>query len=176
MLRKFTWAVPQGATEPETAVKFLNLIYTDPEVLNLLSWGIEGVHYQTLEDGTIDFMDGQDASSSGYYLGDVTAIIGNGFLAKVWNGQPANYREECKALNMEAQLSEFLGFGIDNTPVENTLTALTNVINEVRPSFASGISSSDQLPDFIQRLKDADVDAYVATMQAQLDEWIENNQ
>ena len=175
LIRKFTWAVPQAATEPEAAVKFLNLLYTDEEIVNLITWGIEGVHYQTLEDGTIDFLEGQDASTCGYYLGDVTSILGNGFLAKVRAGQPANYREECLKLNQEATVSEFLGFGIDNTPVENTLTALTNVINEMRPSFSSGISGSDQLDGFIEKLKAADVDSYVATMQEQLDAWLESN-
>ena len=176
MIRKFTWAVPHCATEPEAAVKFMNLLYTDEEILNLITWGIEDVHYKTLDDGTIDFVDGQNASTCGYYLGDVTAILGNGFLAKVRTGQPANYREECLKLNQEATLSEFLGFGIDNTSLENTLTALTNVINEMRPSFSSGIEGSDQLDGFIEKLKAADVDSYVAAMQAQLDEWIANNQ
>lgn len=175
LIRKFTWAVPQAATEPEAAVKFLNLLYTDEEIVNLITWGIEGVHYQTLEDGTIDFLEGQDASTCGYYLGDVTSILGNGFLAKVRAGQPANYREECLKLNQEATVSEFLGFGIDNTSVENTLTALTNVINEMRPSFSSGIEGSDQLDGFIEKLKAADVDSYVATMQEQLDAWLESN-
>ena len=39
MLRKFSWAVPVTATEPEAAVKFMNLLFTDAEVLNLLTWG-----------------------------------------------------------------------------------------------------------------------------------------
>ena len=176
LIRKFTWAVPQCATEPEAAVKFLNLLYTDKEVLNLLTWGIEDVHYQTLEDGTIDFIDGEDASTCGYYLGDVTAILGNGFLAKVRTGQPANYREECLKLNQEAALSEFIGFGIDNTGLENTLTALTNVINEMRPVFSSGIEGSDKLDGFIEKMKSADVDSYVAAMQEQLDAWLAKNQ
>lgn len=175
LIRKFTWAVPQSSTEPEAAVKFLNLLYTDLDVLNLITWGIEDVHYRTLEDGTIDFLQGEDAATCGYYLGDCTAILGNGFLAKVRAGQPADYREQILSLNKNAQVSEFLGFGIDNSPVENTLTALTNVINEMRPSYTSGIKGSDELPTFIDKLKSADVDDYVATMQKQLDDWLAAN-
>ena len=175
LIRKFSWAVPQGATEPEAAVKFLNLLYTDEEVLNLMTWGIEDVHYRTLEDGTIDFLEGQDASSCGYFLGDCTAILGNGFLAKVRAGQPADLREQLYELNMNAKVSDFLGFGIDNGPVENTLTALTNVINELRPMLASGVSGEDGVDQLVAKLKGADVDAYVATMQQQLDDWIAAN-
>ena len=175
LIRKFTWAVPQGATEPEAAVKFLNLLYTDEKVLNLITWGIEDVHYKTLADGTIDFMDGQDASSCGYFLGDCTSILGNGFLAKVRAGQPANLREQLYELNMSAQVSEFLGFGIDNGPVENTLTALANVINELRPVVSSGVEEEDGVDRLVAKLKGADVDSYVATMQQQLDDWIAAN-
>lgn len=175
-IRKFTWAVPQSATEPEAAVKFLNLLYTDADIVNLLTWGIEGVHYQTLDDGTIDFMPGEDATSCGYYIGDFSSIIGNGFLAKVRAGQPADYREQTLKLNQNAILSDYLGFGIDTSAATNTLTALTNVVSEFNPSLLAGVSGPDQIPAFIEKLKAADVDNYVATMQQQLDAWIEENQ
>lgn len=174
-VRKFTWAVPQSATEPEAAVKFLNLLYTDSEVVNLLTWGIEDVHYQTLEDGTIDFLDGEDASTCGYYIGDFSSIIGNGFLAKVRTGQPADYRQQTLKLNQNAKVSEFLGFGIDNTSQTNTLTALTNVVNEFGKSLAAGVEGPDTIPVFIEKLKAADVDAYINAMQKQLDQWIDEN-
>ena len=45
----------------------------------------------------------------------------------------------------------------------------------MRPSFSSGIEGSDQLDGFIEKLKAADVDSYVATMQEQLDAWLESN-
>lgn len=174
-VRKFTWAVPQSATEPEAAVKFLNLLYTDEKIVNLLTWGIEGTHYQTLEDGTIDFIDGEDASTCGYYIGDFSSIIGNGFLAKVRSGQDPNYRQKTLELNEKAKVSEFLGFGIDNSSVTNTLTALTNVVSEFGKSLAAGVEGPDTIPEFVDKLKAADVDTYVAAMQEQLDSWIENN-
>lgn len=175
VIRKFTWAVPQNATEPEAAVKFMNLMYTDADIVNLLTWGIEGLHYRTLEDGTIDFLENQDADNCGYYLGDCSAIIGNGFLAKVRSGQPADYRQQTMILNQNAQVSEFLGFGIDNTDVENTLSALTNVIKEMRPALGCGLKDGSGVKDMVDKLKAADVDNYVAAMQQQLDAWIAAN-
>ena len=174
-VRKFTWAVPQSATEPEAAVKFLNLLYTNEEVLNLLTWGIEDVHYKTLDDGTIDFIDGEDASTCGYYIGDFSSIIGNGFLAKVRTGQPADYRQTTLDLNLNANVSDFLGFGIDNSALTNTLTALTNVVSEFGKSLAAGVYGPDKIPEFTEKLKAADVDTYVSTMQEQLNEWIAAN-
>lgn len=42
---KFVWAVPTTADEPEAAVKFMNMMYTDARIENLLAWGVENVNY-----------------------------------------------------------------------------------------------------------------------------------
>lgn len=172
--RKFTWAVPVTATEPEAAVKFMNLIFTDEEVLNLLTWGIEGEHYQTLADGSIDFLDGQDANSCAYFLGDATSILGNGYLAKVRSGQDLDLRETIKKVNEESAVSEFMGFGFATTDLENQVTALTNVFFELGPSLKSGLGNDEINATFKQQLKDAGVDEYIAAAQEQLDAWLAN--
>ena len=175
LLRKFTWAVPVTATEPEAAVKFMNLIYTDEEVLNLLTWGIEGVHYQTMDDGTIDFLDGQDANNCGYYLGDESAILGNGFLAKVRTGSDPNLRAESEEMNRNATVSEFLGFSFDSTGFENQIAGMTSTIMEYRPSFACGLYTESYYNEFIQKMNDNGVEEYIAAIQEQLDAWLESN-
>lgn len=175
-LRKFTWGVPSTSTEPEAAVKFMNLIYTDAEVLNLLTWGIEGVHYQTLDDGSIDFMDGQDATNCGYYLGDCTSILGNGFLAKVRNGQDPQLREKSLELNLSSQVSRFNGFSFDTTGLENQVASLTNTVEQYRPALACGLYTEDYYNEFLQKLQSNGVETYIDTIQGQLDEWLSANQ
>lgn len=173
--RKFSWAVPNTATEPEAAVKFMNLIYTDAEVLNLLTWGVEDVHYQTMEDGSIDFLDGQDANSCGYYIGDETSILGNGFLAKVRNGQATDLRERCEAANLAATVSEFNGFSFNSDGFENQVAGITNTIEEYRPTFANGLYTEAYYNEFINKLKDNGVEEYLAYIQQQLDDWVAAN-
>ena len=173
MLRKFSWAVPVTATEPEAAVKFMNLLFTDAEVLNLLTWGIEGTHYQTLEDGTIDFMDGEDGNTSGYYLGDETAILGNGFLAKVWTGNDPALRETTKELNMNATVSPYTDFSFNSDGFENQVAAITQTIQEYRPSFACGLYTEDYYNEFISKLESNGVNEYIAYIQEQFDAYLE---
>ena len=174
-LRKFSWAVPVTATEPEAAVKFMNLLFTDEEIVNLLTWGIEGTHYQTLEDGTIDFMDGQDATSSGYYLGDETAILGNGFLAKVWAGSDPDLRDQQYEVNMNAYVSPYTGFSFTTTGYENQVASITSVIEQYRPTFANGLYTEDYYNEFISRLEDAGVNEYIAHIQEEFDAWLAEN-
>ncbi len=174
-LRKFSWAVPVIATEPEAAVKFMNLLYTDAEILNLFTWGIEGTHYQTLEDGTIDFLEGQDASNCGYYTGGGTSIWGNGFLAKVRAGQPVTLREDTYKMNMNAEVSKFLGFAFDTTGLENEISLMTNAIEEYRPSFQCGLYTDDYYNEFMKKMEASGVDKYFETIQSQFDAWLAEN-
>ena len=47
------WTLPVTCKEPEAAMRFLNLMYTNEQVVNLLAWGIEGEHYVLREDGSV---------------------------------------------------------------------------------------------------------------------------
>ena len=38
----FTWCVPNSSAEPEAAITFMSMMYTSPEISNLMAWGIEG--------------------------------------------------------------------------------------------------------------------------------------
>ncbi len=171
-LRQFTWAVPSISAEPEAAVKFMNLMYSDADIVNLLCWGIEGTHYQTLADGTIDFIDGEDKDSCGYYVGDESSIIGNGYLAKVRTGQDVDLREQALELNKSTPVSEYVGFSFDSTGFENEIAEMTNIIAEYRPSLHCGFYTEELYGEFMQKMKDAGIDRYIAAVQEQFDAYL----
>ncbi len=171
-LRQFTWVVPVTSEDPEKAVAFLNLMYSDADVLNLLTWGIEGQHYQTLADGTIDFLDGENPDTCKYYIGDITSIIGNGYLAKVRKGQDPNQRATALEINQATAVSEFLGFGFDTTGLENEIAQITNTIAEYRPALNCGFYTDEYYDEFMQKMRDNGVDKFVTTVQEQLDAFL----
>ncbi|MBO5998162.1 MAG: DUF3502 domain-containing protein [Lachnospiraceae bacterium] len=171
-LRQFTWAVPSTAQEPEAALKFLNLLYTDAELVNLITWGIEGVHYQKLEDGTITFMDGEDVASCKYYVS--WPFLGNSFLDGILvragsdPGLPAVWRES----NHKAKVTDFNGFSFDSSSMTNEITIITSVVEEYRPSMACGQYTEERYNEFVEKLKASGVDDYIAMIQEQLDAWL----
>lgn len=85
LVQNLLWAIPHNATEPEAAMRFLNLLFTDPEVINLFDWGIEGEHYVFTEDGHIYYPEGVTANTSGYSVG-IGWVMGNQYLSHVWQG------------------------------------------------------------------------------------------
>jgi len=165
---KFTWAVPTSATEPEAAVKFLNLMYTDERIANLLSWGVEDLHYQVV-DGVATYIEGQDVSSCEYHSSDF--LFGNQFLVKPWEGQSADFRDQAMAEMESGGKSEFLGFSMDTSTLTNELTAVNNVIQEYRPGLECGASGMGVYEEFLEKLETAGASKVIDEYQRQFDEW-----
>ncbi|MBO5998636.1 MAG: ABC transporter substrate-binding protein [Lachnospiraceae bacterium] len=171
-LRQFTWAVPTTAQEPEAALRFLNLLYTDPEVINLITWGIEGEHYQVMEDGTIDFVNGENATTCKYYVG--WPFLGNSFLdgVLVRYGNAPDLPAIRYASNHSANVTEFNGFSFNTDDLANQITVITSTVSEYRPSLACGQYTEERYNEFLTKLKDNGADEYIATVQEQLDAWL----
>ena len=166
---KFVWAVPTTADEPEAAVKFMNMMYTDARIENLLSWGVENVNYQ-VKDGIATYIDGEDANSCTYHMADF--MFGNQFLALPWEGQSVDFRDIAKAEMDGAKESRYLGFSCDTSNIQNELTAISNVISEYGPSLESGIAPAGDYDKFIEKLNGSGADTIVAEYQKQLNEWL----
>jgi putative aldouronate transport system substrate-binding protein len=169
-MTKFTWAVPSYSKEAEYAVKFLNLMYTNPEICNLLSWGIEGRDYVGKADGTIGYPSGVIASSVPYHSSDIH--WGNQFITKVWEGNPADLRKQAETVNKNSVTSPLLGFSIDSKPIQTEIVMIANVIAQYRPGLESGqIDPKVGLPEFIKELDAAGAEKVIREVQKQLNAW-----
>ena len=155
-------------------MQLLNLMYTDPEVMNLLAWGIEGRHYQVLDNGMADFADGVNADNSGYNL-NYGWMFGNQFIAYVWNGDSPTIWQDTDEWNKSARRSTALGFTFDSTPVKNEVAACTNIVNEFSISITSGLVDPETtIPEFVKKLEASGIDKIIAEKQSQLNEWLAN--
>lgn len=168
------WGIAQNSESPEAAMKFLNLMYSDPKVVTLLTWGIEGTHYVYTDDKKhVTYPQGIDAKTSGWAL---TAgwEMGNQFLTPVWENDPEDLWQQQKTADDNAKKSLALGFTFDNTKVKNEITAITNVRNQYKPLIENGAvdPSSGILQEYIGKLKSAGMDKVIAEKQAQLDAWL----
>lgn len=164
---KFSWGVPVTATEPEAAVRFLNLMYTNKDIENLLAWGIEGTDYVVV-DGVASFPEGKDPTTVAYHTADF--LWGNQFLAYPWQ-TVANQRVEAEAALKAAGVSKYLGFSCDTSKISNELTAIANVSAEYKKALECGSIDISNYDKFIAKLKEAGVDKVITEYQTQLDAW-----
>lgn len=168
---KWTWAVPVTAKEPQAAVEFLNLMYTNAEIENLFVWGIEGRDYELNDEGEAVKLDTVQYQSNDF-------LYGNQFLAYPAKGQGGDFREVAMESLKSATISKYYGCTVDTSEISNQLTAVYNVIQQYKPNYESG---SVAVPDtyeeyyngeFCTALRAAGVDEVVAEYQSQMDAWL----
>jgi len=167
------WGIPIMAKKQESAMKFLNLMYTDKDIVNLFDWGIEGKHYVKVagQDNVIAYPEGADPTTLGY-SNPLGYLFGNQFLSFVLEGNDPNLWTEMKAFNDGAKRSKALGFAFDATPVKTEYAAVSNVITQYKLPLETGSVDPDKvLPDFVAKLRSAGIDKIIAEKQKQLDEW-----
>lgn len=166
-----SWVIPVNSKYPEAAMKFLTLMYTNKEIVDLLNYGQKDIDYVVLEDGTYDFPEGMDANNC-QYNDNLSWLFGNQYLSGVWTGADPDTRKISAQINAEAQCSPLLGFTVDTTGIENEIATVSNVYNEYFRSLSSGLVDVDtELPAFRQKLSDNGLDIILENVQQQLDEW-----
>ncbi|MCM8710338.1 ABC transporter substrate-binding protein [Clostridium sp. SYSU_GA19001] len=168
------WAIPLNSKTPDKAMQFLNLMYTDSKVVNLMDYGIEGKHYVKTAEGTIDYPEGINAKTQTY--SNMPFLLGNQFISYVWKGGSVDaYKREAE-FNKAAKKSKAMGFSFVASSVQTELAALNSVTDQYKVGLESGtLDPVKVLPEFIAKLKTAGIDKVIAEKQKQLDEWIKTN-
>lgn len=166
------WTIPVTSENPEAAMKFLNMMYRDDRIANLLTYGIEGKHYVVTdeENGTIALPDGETMDTVGFYnalglYGDMHRIY--------WRGT-AEGREKRIEYEQEAiqKPTENVGFVYSSSAVETELNAVQEVLDKYIPVLESGCVDLDKYyPQFLEELSAAGMERIVADKQGQYDVW-----
>jgi len=151
---------------PEKSVEFLNLMNTDPEIYNLLVYGIEGKHYTKLNDKYIEVSKEHPYSQPAW-------AIANTFNGYLQEGQAEDVNEATKALNASALSSPILGFTPDQEPIKLEIANCSGVYGEYQEDLDLGIVDVEvNYPAFIEKLKAAGSEKIVEELNRQLTEWM----
>ena len=170
------WVIPVTTSDAAAAMTLLNEFFTNPELANLLAWGIEGTHYVVGEDGLATFADGIDASTSGWNH-SMGWMMPNQFITEVWEGNSPDLWTEMDNFNKGAEKSAASGFTFDNASVANEITAVQNAYNEYQASIEYGFTDPETgIPEMNEKLMTAGLDKIIAEKQRQLDEWAQTQQ
>jgi putative aldouronate transport system substrate-binding protein len=165
------FAVPTTSKDPARAVMFMNLLFKDKYLLNLLDWGIEGKHYVKVSDNVIDYPQGVTAADVGYNL-NLPWMFGNQFNSYIWKSDDPTIWDQYKEFNSSAEPSLALGFLFNPENVKNELAATNNVVSQYQGALYSGsVDPEKVIPEFVSKLKSAGMDKIIAEKQRQLDEW-----
>ncbi|MCC3371517.1 ABC transporter substrate-binding protein [Cohnella sp. REN36] len=158
-------AINAKSKHPEKAMEFLNLLYTDANLVNLIDFGIEGVHYKKTGEQSKDAI-----PDSGY--GFPAFTTGNMMLTYLNTNDPADKWEKFKEFNDSATSAPLLGFQADTSSITTEIANLKNAKDSTYNALFSGtIDPKDNLPKVNKKLKDSGLDKVMAELQKQIDAW-----
>ncbi|MBP3901948.1 MAG: ABC transporter substrate-binding protein [Blautia sp.] len=159
------WGVPVNSEEPEAAVAFMNLMYTNSEIENLFVYGIEGRDYELNDAGEACLLDTKEYQNSDFFFG-------NQFNAYPAEGTGSDFREKALEQMLAAEISPYYGCVVDTDPIANTITAIKAVLTKYENGLESGSAPLENLDKMLEELEGAGLQEYMDYYQTSLDEWL----
>ena len=159
------WAISAYSKYPEKSIKLISLLNTNKDLYNLLCYGIEGKHYNWIDDNHIKLVD-----NGGYYL-NTSWAFGNQFNSYLLEGQDDNIWEETEKVNDEAEKSRILSFVFDNSKIQTELSQISTVTQEFKNMNNGSVDWRECFDEYKSRLKAAGIENVKNEIQRQLDEY-----
>lgn len=172
------WGIPTTCEEPEKVMEFLELLYTDERVCNLLQRGIEGVSYVVAEENDdgklIDLPEGKTIETLPYYA--PLGVYGNRLDAYTWVPGELDRNKIIEEFSESiSRTSPAWGYVFDQEPTALEIAQVKEVIGKYIGIIETGVVEPEvELPMFLDELKEAGIDKVIEENQKQYDRWKES--
>ncbi len=175
IVQEKAWGISTTCERPEKAMDFINLMYENTELANILNYGIEGTDYVYTDgsDKIVTYPEGIDGSTVGWNR----AFNMFGDQMEIAQMAPAteDYYTELKEFNDCAVACATLGYSFDATNVATQVSSVSNVVQEYVPSLVYGEIPEAELDAYLEemnaKLDEAGINEIIEENQAQLDAW-----
>lgn len=173
--------IPYCADEPERAMMVLNAIYANPDLYNLLIFGIEGEHYTVNADGTITTpYSGNNASSADAY-GLPRWYIGSCKNSLINNGTEPDYYASLEKMEKDpsTRVSHWLGYVNDSSIYADwqpAITAAKKKYGEGNNVIAAGSAGWKAVHEaWMKEMEEAGEYKKAEAIQKRVDAWLKEN-
>lgn len=161
-----TISVASQSKHPAEALKLLEIVYTNPEVYNLLIFGLEGADYEYVDDNHIRSIEGGYSGTSW--------SMGNQFNALLLEGQDDDIWAQTIKMNEDALLSPLEGFTFVSDAVDAEYANLKAVNDRYKPILNHGMDDVEKtLDEWYAARKAAGYDVIAEELNRQLKEFAE---
>ena len=131
IVQEKAWGISTTCERPEKAMDFINLMYENTELANILNYGIQGTDYVYTDgsDKIVTYPEGIDGSTVGWNR----AFNMFGDQMEIAQMAPAteDYYTELKEFNDRAVACATLGYSFDATNVATQVSSVSNVVQEM---------------------------------------------
>ena len=167
--------IPSWSQKKEDALDFLTLLYTDPDVANLVAFGVENRDYSLDNKGRVE----KRLEGSGYDYWPVWYT--NDLITYPHDEQPDDKKALIEKMLRETTLPALSSFHFDPTPVQSELDAVNAIFRvpdigqyttEAADLLSGKVNDLDTaLSAFQEKLKAAGIDRVVEEANRQIAEW-----
>lgn len=168
MVAEYMWGIATNSERPDKAMDFLNFLYSNADVANLLMYGIEGDDYTLVSDNV--------ASRTGSYN---PTFYKGGDVRMMYIAEPNDetYIDQCEALEASAVKSPIVGYIFNDAAYQTESAVIINAINKYLPALQNGIFDSEEevlrtIDEFNAALEASGINDVIAGNQEQLDAYM----
>ena len=148
----------------DACMKFMDALYSKTELADLCLYGIEGVNYKRLDDGSCEKI-----KDTGYKFD--TWATSNVMTVSLENTDSKDKKEQYAAFNAAAKDSILMGFVFDRTKVDAEYNACNAVKAEYQKLVEKGFMGEEGLQEYSDALDGAGVQVVLDELNAQLAEF-----
>ncbi len=173
-LQSATNVISAGCKNPEAALKFLELTYSDEYLCSVLKFGIEGKDWEDSDnDGVAEMLDRNADAGNRYWYMWYGARNSSIYKTKIAPGSSTRFLEKLSDLNAASVASIHSGFALDISPITNEIAACNNALAKYNSMLQyPAFDNPDQfVQDLRKELTDNGIERIIAEVQKQLDEW-----
>ena len=155
-------------------LKYLELLNTDRQFRDILAYGIEGKHFEYLDNGTVlRTQTGRDRYQVGLYLTGSVVNASVESVSRDFLSDPDQWVKVYEGYETDGIFSQTKGFSYDVTRKEDIITALTAIYSDYTTELRTGTSDPDVvIPEMKKRMEAAGIYEVVEDIQQQLNEWL----
>lgn len=156
----------------EACLKYLELLATDRKFRDILGYGIEGKHFNYMENGTVlrTTVGSERYNTKLYQTGSVVNASVESISTTLLS-DPDQWTKVYEEYKENGIHSVTKGFAYDPTPKEDIITALNAIYNDYAAELRTGTSDPDKvIPRIKARMEEAGLNELLEDIQQKLDE------
>lgn len=162
------WIIPTTTENAEAAMKFLNLMFSDTYIVNLLECGIEGVDYEKIGENVVTYPEGKNQESIEFF--NPIGAFGDQRLRYSYESDEQMQKILAYSNRAKGVGFEFSGFSFDTSPISMEMEQIEDVLDQYLDVLETGCVDSEVVyPEFVEKLHAAGMQKVLKEKQRQLD-------
>ncbi|MCD8231736.1 MAG: extracellular solute-binding protein [Clostridiales bacterium] len=164
---EYMWGIAANCERPDKAMDFLNFIYENEEVANILMYGLEGTNYEYADGSDTVIVTNGTLDTTFFYAGDTQNML-------IESPAGDDYIEKLEEMENSATLSPLISYMFDDTDYQTESAVIDSTISQYLGQLQNGMAGSEEatielVDEFVAALEAAGINDVIAGNQEQID-------